>query len=1336
MVKHFSEKGQKNALKNEMGFNDDNKLPRDDMDRGKYQMRYETKESFASRQKDGKIQSFEPGTPQEGSEVVEVWNTPEYIKIYAETDTTLDTFKQNLKEFCHYYQIPFQENNIPKTCTNSAKILYRMLDDKKRPNQKFNEIVQYLKSIPKTEIDETFNPFRLKEKWMKFFRSGYQRVLVDTDRALKNELNDSLKQFFKDQRRQMNDKQQIKSIFILNKAFDYKSLKEKDAIMTALMINITHGKFEFKKGNTLAAFAEAMDLNMRGLFSDLPKPQYQLMTGEDVYHPNTDYINYSSLGSNSENYFKLLKACSKLIPFYQYYFDFYLPSKKAVVMALFSKVRIYDEQLYSNFTKTLEHIIANTTDNETIFLDSKQQQQMKLSIKNAEQGNLGNLVNSQLFQNLQKNIKTMSITQNPINNEEIDRFYDIFEVLEFHAQEQMLKKGKNITGIPETHNMSQESLEKLLVLLLNRIKQDRYFTLLQDTQPQCYRFNLKLKYLLNPHQKKIYYNSIVQNILEEAQDKKNVSPFAILSILKSQVEQEYLTRQNLISVLSLAQKLLIEQYDTHYESLIIKESMFMSMQMVGTQAYDENEYLVDEIIKYREAFEMFIQQVTGNNQELMVEAGGLLPEFYHIYAKMFTLNQVVEKFLNQLVQEPEAAETELNKELSKDYFEQVSNDMDSLTFFPFQKKQWFLSRNLLNHTFIDGAPQQLKHQLLNLRNINYDPVQPLVKLRNQFFITYKTFLRHNAQAEHSYIINNQSYYDQFRDQLREMPIPMDKGNSLMVEDDQALQQSEKNQQDLLIEELFKEDQDLKMKLATQYDMLSFVGSDIDEIKMDHLTFFKIFNRLWGGVSDNNAYNNKETFELIEYEKVLETDPAVQSLFKNLDFNDENHTILNMKLPYQHKNQLKSLAHFKLLSQDLDALVSECLLQLQNNLTDGDGSQLLTLSPHLISKILQDVFSCLQNKHLFALLISSDIELYQKLQKLDFILKNHDNPTVVKKIKGKTGKKLVQSGFDEKKSYIVTPIDVRDSVLKDDQGKYDKEIFGNFNKYYFSKYVDETIPYREEAQQQLQEKRQVLEQNVNSLNKIYQDIVEQLDQPGNKTLRQNHLSKEEQPAVDIGLTPFFTYIDQFSNMILNSYSSSQINQIITNLGVDGGATVVTGNDKYLNDLLQHDYTDLDQLDPVTEQPPQSILVDMELKNYDTNAKQLLKQFNTMVLKSGLMRSFLEKTDQSNAQSITSDKRLDLIKTIVEKKGAQTFSANISAININTPAQVLNDLVIFPHCMDYHVEIAGKNEIIKLEPSLLRDPVDSVLREAKVKHQFGKFTAYQEVDFSKIKLEHIV
>lgn len=62
----------------------------------------------------------------------------------------------------------------------------------------------------------------------------------------------------------------------------------------------------------------------------------------------------------------------------------------------------------------------------------------------------------------------------------------------------------------------------------------------------------------------------------------------------------------------------------------------------------------------------------------------------------------------------------------------------------------------------------------------------------------------------------------------------------------------------------KEDQDLKIKMANEYDMLSFVGSDIDEVKMDHLTFFKIFHQ--GQLLEDQP---------LDY--IFETDPAISSL---------------------------------------------------------------------------------------------------------------------------------------------------------------------------------------------------------------------------------------------------------------------------------------------------------------------------------------------------------------------------------------------------------------------------------------------------------------------------
>ena len=52
-------------------------------------------------------------------------------------------------------------------------------------------------------------------------------------------------------------------------------------------------------------------------------------------------------------------------------------------------------------------------------------------------------------------------------------------------------------------------------------------------------------------------------------------------------------------------------------------------------------------------------------------------------------------------------------------------------------------------------------------------------------------------------------------------------------------------------------------------MLSDVGSEIDEVKMDHLTFFKVFHSLAGGE------------ERMRFERVVEMDVGVQGVMKTV-----------------------------------------------------------------------------------------------------------------------------------------------------------------------------------------------------------------------------------------------------------------------------------------------------------------------------------------------------------------------------------------------------------------------------------------------------------------------
>jgi hypothetical protein len=77
-------------------------------------------------------------------------------------------------EFCHYYQIPFLDSNVPKSTKNAAKIYYNILQDGKQVSDRFrnSKVIQYIASIPQDSIDEQFNPYSVKEKWTKFFRGG------------------------------------------------------------------------------------------------------------------------------------------------------------------------------------------------------------------------------------------------------------------------------------------------------------------------------------------------------------------------------------------------------------------------------------------------------------------------------------------------------------------------------------------------------------------------------------------------------------------------------------------------------------------------------------------------------------------------------------------------------------------------------------------------------------------------------------------------------------------------------------------------------------------------------------------------------------------------------------------------------------------------------------------------------------------------------------------------------------------------------------------------------------------------------------------------------------
>ena len=262
----------------------------------------------------------------------------------------------------------------------------------------------------------------MREKWMKFFRSGFQRVLVDSDRALKNDLSDSLKAFISDQKLTFSDRQFIRALLILQRGTgDFKAIREKDRILNFLMNNILAGKFEFKKGNTLAALAEALSANFDSLFPGATKRTHYEV--HNIIIPilggSTDVMQTGSFSVPSDLYSKVLRVfAAKIIPFLrQHYFGNtdslqaggYHAHKKAVVVGFLYRMRIHDEALFSNFARHLGYVL-NQTDNT---------KQVKGTYQQLEQ--------------IEKAVHQIVCTQDPITNNTINRLFEVVECLDFHA---------------------------------------------------------------------------------------------------------------------------------------------------------------------------------------------------------------------------------------------------------------------------------------------------------------------------------------------------------------------------------------------------------------------------------------------------------------------------------------------------------------------------------------------------------------------------------------------------------------------------------------------------------------------------------------------------------------------------------------------------------------------------------------------------------------------------------------------------------------------------------------------------------------------------------------
>ena len=96
---------------------------------------------------------------------------------------------------------------------------------------------------------------------MRFFRGGMQKPELDTDRVLKNELTSDQIEYIMDNILTFNDNQLLRCLYLLKNSHSAKFLQVKDKILRQIQSSLRTGRFEVKKGNTLATLAIVMNAN-------------------------------------------------------------------------------------------------------------------------------------------------------------------------------------------------------------------------------------------------------------------------------------------------------------------------------------------------------------------------------------------------------------------------------------------------------------------------------------------------------------------------------------------------------------------------------------------------------------------------------------------------------------------------------------------------------------------------------------------------------------------------------------------------------------------------------------------------------------------------------------------------------------------------------------------------------------------------------------------------------------------------------------------------------------------------------------------------------------------
>jgi hypothetical protein len=135
------------------------------------------------------------------------------------------------------------------------------------------------------------------------------------------------------------------------------SIRLKDQITKQIQTSLRKGRFEVKKGNTLATLAMVMNTNHRSIYGHSKNVLYDSQSFETNTGGPDSFMNTTcTYREPLVIYVVQAQIVHTLIPFYTYFFEYYRDTQKLHVLRFLANHQIYDEGLFKNFIDNLESV--------------------------------------------------------------------------------------------------------------------------------------------------------------------------------------------------------------------------------------------------------------------------------------------------------------------------------------------------------------------------------------------------------------------------------------------------------------------------------------------------------------------------------------------------------------------------------------------------------------------------------------------------------------------------------------------------------------------------------------------------------------------------------------------------------------------------------------------------------------------------------------------------------------------------------------------------------------------------------------------------------------------